>query len=236
MTHFSNFSPYSQALLLKRTFVFQVETIFKMLIPTFLSSFIWLKDHIGLIPIDSEAALFMSSNDFTSRSESFNSLVSNLLDGLSLWISCELRTLALAWTKYCLNNADPEQVHGHISEYNLCIINLWSPLGSQIPLDHWSQKAAFQLKANSILWLSWEGKEKWWYFHAAFQKETCGGGGNQLAKGNKQYLVFTECLSEISENPLPIKICSLFQRVKNKRKGGQHEIIQDPRLGTPLVR
>lgn len=59
-----------------------------MLIPISLSSFISpkidLEDHIGLISIDSEAALFMSSNDFTSRNESLNSLAFNMLDELRL--------------------------------------------------------------------------------------------------------------------------------------------------------
>lgn len=156
-----------------------------MLIPA-LSSFICpktdLEDHLGLIPIGSEAALIMSSNDFTSRSESLNSLASNMLDGLSLWISDELITLAWALTKYCLNNADPVQAPRDLSEYNLCITNLWSPWGSQIPSDQWSQEAAFQLIANSILWLSWEGKEKWQYFHAAYQRETFQEGKSTSPK------------------------------------------------------
>lgn len=67
-----------------------------MFIHAFLSSFICpktdLEAHIGLMPIGSEAAPIMSSNDFTSKSESLNSLASNTLDGLSLRISDELIT------------------------------------------------------------------------------------------------------------------------------------------------
>lgn len=73
-------------------------------------------------------------------------------------------------------------------------------------------------------------------FPCSISKGNLSRGKINFAKGNKQHLVFTECLSDIYENPLLIKTCSLFQRVKDKRKGeGQHEIMQDPGLGTPLV-
>lgn len=74
-------------------------------------------------------------------------------------------------------------------------------------------------------------------FHAAFQKETFHRGERgQLTKGNKQHYVLTKCLSEISKSFLPMKICSLFQEMKNKiKREGQHKIIQGPRPGTPVV-
>jgi hypothetical protein len=38
----------------------------------------------------------------------------------------------------------------------------------------------------------------------------------QLNKGNKQSSMFLQCLSEMWESHLPIKICSLLEEVKNK--------------------
>lgn len=137
-----------------------------------------------------------------------------MLDGLSLWIYNELITLAWVLTMHCLDKADPEWTLRDISEYISCII-ISGHLGSQVPLDQWSQEAAFQLIANPILCLSWEGKENDGFL-CSISERNLSRERNQLTKGNKQHYLFTKCLSEISKSTLPMKTCSLFQEVKSK--------------------
>ena len=138
---------------------------------------------------------YLSPSNFTSGSISLNSLASNMLAGLSLWISNELITLTWALTMHCLNYADTERTPRNVSEYNSCKINLWPPWESQIPLDQWNPGVSFWLIANSILWLSWEGKKKWWCFHAHFGRKPLKGE-NPLTKGNKQSFVFINAFQE----------------------------------------